>query len=78
MHKIKVNGREVRVGEGTTLAAAILASGDPFRTSVRGEARAPLCGIGICFECRVTVNGQPHVRSCTVLAEDGMEIVTGE
>lgn len=64
--------------QGTTVAAAILNLGQTtFRTSVGGESRGPVCGMGICFECRVTINGDLQVRSCTVLAEDGMEVVTG-
>jgi sarcosine oxidase subunit alpha len=34
--------------------------------------------MGICFECRVTINGEAHVKSCQVVCEDGMEIRTNE
>lgn len=72
---VHVNGRELSVPVGTTVAAAILRSGTArLRRSVTGEARGPLCAMGICFECRVTVNQVPHVRSCQVLCEPGMEI----
>ncbi len=47
-----------------------------FRLSVTGEARAPLCGMGICFECRVTINGQAHSRSCQIPAADRQNVVT--
>ena len=51
--------------ERTTLAAAMMNDGvTAFRTSVRGAARGPLCGMGICFECRVSASGAPHERSC--------------
>ena len=64
--------------EGTTVAAAILNFVDvAVHTSVGGEPRGPLCGIGICFECVVTIDGEPQRRSCTMPAEDGMEVVTG-
>jgi sarcosine oxidase subunit alpha len=43
---------------------------------VRGEMRGPLCGIGVCFECRVTINGQHHSRSCQVLCQEGMDVRT--
>ncbi len=67
------------MADGTTLAAAILNLGDTgFRTSVNGEPRGPLCGMGICFECRVVIDGEPHQRSCTVPAGEGMEVVTSE
>jgi len=65
------------VDEGTTVAAAVLAANEyTFRRSVTGEPRGPLCGMGICFECRVTINGITHQRSCNLLVSDGMEITT--
>jgi sarcosine oxidase subunit alpha len=73
---ITVNGRPVRVVAGTSVAAAILMAGEPSRFSVTGEARAPLCGMGICMECRVTVNGVPHRRSCLLTCASGMEVVS--
>ncbi len=67
------------MADGTTVAAAGLNAGEmAFRTSVSGQGRGPLCGMGICFECRLTINGEPHIRSCVILAEDGMEVETGE
>ena len=75
---LKVNGMAVEAEEGWTVAAALLnADISAFRTSVAGETRAPLCGMGVCFECRVTINGEAHVRACLVDARDGMEVVTG-
>lgn len=77
--RLKINGVDVRVPRGSTVAAAVLLSGRPaFRRSVSGESRGPLCGMGICFECRVVVDGQPHVRSCQLLCRDGMEVTLGE
>jgi sarcosine oxidase subunit alpha len=77
MIKLKINGNIIEMSAGTTVAAAILAADEAaFRTSVAGEPRGPLCGMGICFECRVTIDGVPHQRSCTTLIRDGMEIAT--
>lgn len=75
---IEVDGRALEVAEGTTVAAAVaLAGTSGFRRGVRtGRPRGPVCGMGICFECRVTVNGIPHVRSCMALCAPGMEIET--
>ena len=74
---IVVNGRPVAVSAGTTVAAAVLGAGvTTFRRSVRGEPRAPLCGMGICFECRVTIDGVAQSRSCQVLCRDGMVVRT--
>jgi sarcosine oxidase subunit alpha len=74
---ITVNGREVRMAEGASVAAAIMMANEPCRFSVRGEARGPLCGMGICMECRATVNGVPHRRTCQLVCAPGMEVVTG-
>jgi sarcosine oxidase subunit alpha len=49
---------------------------EPCRFSVRGEARGPLCGMGICMECRATVNGVAHRRTCQLVCVAGMEVVT--
>jgi D-hydroxyproline dehydrogenase subunit gamma len=75
--KVTVNGRPVEVAEGVMASAAVAIAGvTGFRRSVTGEPRGPLCGMGICFECRVTVDGRPHVRSCQVPCRPGMEIRT--
>jgi aerobic-type carbon monoxide dehydrogenase small subunit (CoxS/CutS family) len=73
---LKVNGFAVEVAPGCTVAVAAALSGQACRKSVGGEARGPLCGMGICFECRVTINGTPHCRSCQILCEPGMEVRT--
>jgi D-hydroxyproline dehydrogenase subunit gamma len=74
---LTVNGREVRVPAGSIVAAAVAVAGvDAYRHSVRGDARAPLCGMGICFECRVTIDGRAHRLSCQTICEDGMRVVT--
>jgi hypothetical protein len=49
----------------------------PFRRSVSGEPRSALCAMGICEECRATVNGVPHVRTCQRIVASGMEVVAG-
>ena len=75
---IQINGREFSVAHQTSVAAAILQTGHTkFRTSVTGHPRAALCGMGICYECRVTINGNSHARSCQILCQPGMKIVTG-
>jgi sarcosine oxidase subunit alpha len=73
--EIRVDGRSVLVDEGTTVAAALLTLGtDRFRRSVSGEPRGPLCGMGVCFECRATVDGVAHRRLCLEPCRPGMEI----
>ncbi len=76
---LTINGSKISVEEGTTVAAAVICSGETaFRRSVTGEARGPLCGMGICFECRVTIDGEVLKRSCNITAIDGMEVSTDE
>ena len=75
--RLTVNGREVRVPPGTVVAAAIAVAGvTSYRRSVRGEARAPLCGMGICYECRVAIDGRPQRLSCQTVCAEGMQVVT--
>ncbi len=71
---LRVNGALVCVPAGATAAVALALAGHPCRIAVTGEPRGPLCGMGICFECRATVNGKPHSRTCQVLCESGMDI----
>jgi D-hydroxyproline dehydrogenase subunit gamma len=73
---LAVNGVAVTVKNGTTVAAAMLIAGAPTRRSVTGEPRGPLCGMGICFECRTTIDGVPHQRSCQILCAVGMDVRT--
>lgn len=75
---VRVNGASVSVPAGATVAVAMAIAGQPCRTSVSGEPRGPLCGMGICFECRAVVNGIPHSRSCQLLCEPHMEVSTDE
>jgi predicted molibdopterin-dependent oxidoreductase YjgC len=74
---LSVNGVPITVLPGTMVSTAVSFAGvTRFRRSVTGEARAPLCGMGICFECRVSINGREHCRSCQVPCENGMEVAT--
>jgi len=74
--RVLVNGRPLEVSEGTTAAVACLLAGAFTRVSSHGEMRAPLCGMGICYECRAVIDGVPHERSCEVPCHDGMRIET--
>lgn len=77
MPEVTVNGTTTALPSGITVAAAVLLAGEKsFRHSVTGEPRGPLCGMGICFECRLTINGIPHERSCQILIQPGMDIRT--
>jgi predicted molibdopterin-dependent oxidoreductase YjgC len=75
---ITVDGRQMSVREGQTIAAALIGAGATgWRTTRRaGEPRGLFCGIGVCFDCLVSVNGSPPVRSCLVTARAGDEVTT--
>lgn len=76
---LKINGKQVTVPPGTVVAAAIASAGaSAFRRSVSSQPRSPLCGMGICMECRVTINGRSQCRSCQTLCAEGMEVRTDE
>jgi len=73
---ISLNGRDVTVPHGATIAVAVAMTEAHCRNSVRGEPRTILCGMGICFECRVEINGSVHQRSCQKLCSPGMQVRT--
>lgn len=76
---LSINGKPQRVAAGTTVAVALAQAGvTRFRRAVTGASRGPLCGMGICFECRVTIDGQAHRRSCVTLCTPGMEVWTDD
>ena len=78
--RVLVDGRPLLVAPGTLVAAAveIAAPGHGARRSPAGERRLPLCGMGVCGECRVTVDGRAHRLGCQVACVAGMEILTDE
>lgn len=73
---IVVNGTPLQVPAGTSVAAA-LAQQTPgtTRTSITGEPRAPLCGMGVCHECRVRIHGRTRL-ACQTVCTEGMSIHT--
>ncbi|MYM68913.1 (2Fe-2S)-binding protein [Pseudoduganella sp. FT55W] len=74
---LSINAQSISVAPGVTVAAAIAMSGSGVtRHSVSGAARAPLCGMGVCQECRVTIDGRPHQLSCQTLCAEGMHVIT--
>ena len=76
MVEVQVDGTRVRIPVGSSVAAA-LAQQPPGRTrlSVSGQWRAPLCGMGVCHECRLLINGRERL-ACQTVCEDGMLIAT--
>ncbi len=73
--EIVVDGEPVPADEGQTVAAALFNAGlAAVRISVSGEPRGPLCAMGICFECRVTIDGEPGRRACLTACRPGMRV----
>ena len=76
--EVVVNGATVEVPNRCTVAVAMLIAGAACRKSTTGELRAPICGMGICFECRARLNGRLHQRTCQVLCSPGLDVRTDE
>lgn len=75
--RITIDGRSCEVPQGITVAAALAHAGSGItRHSVDATPRAPFCGMGICQECRVTVDGRAHNLACQTLCGQGMIIST--
>ncbi len=76
---LSVDGRAVASERGITVAAALENAGAAAcRASVTGPRRAALCAMGVCFECRVTIDGIAHRRACMEMVREGMAIETGK
>ena len=72
---VRVGNREILAEVGTTVAAVLANAGiEQLRQSVSGEGRGVLCGMGICQECRVTIDGIAHRRACMTVVAPGMTI----
>lgn len=76
MIEMEINGRSMKVPEGAIVAAVLMAHGIAARASVSGEPRAALCGMGICMECRATVDGAAHVRTCQTMVRASMKVAS--
>lgn len=76
--EIIVDGSAVRAYVGETVAAALMAAGQrALRTTPRrSEPRGLYCGMGVCFDCVMTVDGRPNVRTCQTRVHSGMRVQT--
>ena len=72
---ILVDGQPIPVRQGQTIAAALLAAGQRvFRHTQHGASRGLFCGMGVCFDCLVTVDGQSAQRACMTPVRSGMQV----
>ncbi|MFJ7772038.1 (2Fe-2S)-binding protein [Streptomyces sp. NPDC097107] len=77
---VTVDGRTTEALPGRTVAAALWAAGiTAWRTTRNTDRpRGVFCGIGVCFDCLVTVNDRPNQRACLVPVHPGDVIRTQE
>ena len=77
---ISINGRTCVAFEGETVHAALWAAGyRVLRTTPKtGRPRGLFCGMGVCYDCLVTIDGVPNQRACMTLVASGMEIQIDE
>ena len=74
------NGDSYEGAPGQSIAAALMASGvrELRTTRFHKEPRLVFCGIGVCFDCVVVVNGVANQRACLVEIAQNDEIVSGK
>jgi D-hydroxyproline dehydrogenase subunit gamma len=77
---VTLNGQSAEFIDGTPVAVALLQSGVPsFNRSARhGQPRLPFCLMGICFECRVEIDGKGDTLACLIPVRAGMNIKTAD
>jgi D-hydroxyproline dehydrogenase subunit gamma len=72
---VDLEGRAVTAHLGETVATVLLAEGyHAMRSTVQGEPRGVFCGMGVCFDCLVVVDGEPNTRACMTFVVEGMRI----
>ena len=76
---LTIDGRPITARAGQSVAAALLEAGiRSWRsTRVRNRPRGLFCGIGVCYDCLLSVDGIANQRACLVPARDGMRVATG-
>lgn len=76
--EFQFDGAPISAVPGQSIGAALVAAGRRSwrRTRFAGEPRGIFCGIGVCFDCLVTVNDRPNRRACLVTAQDGDQVTT--
>jgi D-hydroxyproline dehydrogenase subunit gamma len=75
--QVELDGKPVMAREQETVASLLLrvASPESYRKSlVSGTARAPLCMMGVCFECLIEIDGQANQQGCLTPVREGMRI----
>lgn len=74
---IWIDGVSYQVDAGISVAAALINCGQrTTRRSPSGQLRFAVCGMGVCQECRVTIDRRPQQLACQVLCAEQMRIDT--
>ena len=72
---VTVDGAPTPAYLGESVATVLMADGTLWlRTTKDGEHRGLFCGMGVCFDCLVIVDGVPGTRACVTWVRDGMDI----
>ncbi len=75
--RLTFDGTDIAAMEGQSLAAALTGAGHrKFRVTAQGKHRGVFCGMGVCQDCLVTVDGTSNRRACMTKAVDGMAVET--
>jgi predicted molibdopterin-dependent oxidoreductase YjgC len=70
-----VDGRPAQAYAGETVAAALMAEDvAELRTTAGGAPRGVFCGMGVCFDCLVVVDGVPNTRACMTWVAEGLDV----
>ncbi|GAB3228294.1 (2Fe-2S)-binding protein [Glycomyces halotolerans] len=74
--RVRVDGEETAAEAGQTIAALLMSRGRRSWRTARGDGRPRglFCGIGVCYDCLVVVNGTPDVRACARVVAEGDDI----
>jgi len=73
--RLRFDGREIEALPGETIAAALAAADIvAVRQAPSGAPRGPFCGMGVCFDCLVVVDGVPNTRACVTWVREGMDV----
>ena len=76
--RLSLDGEPLPAHPGQSVGAALTDAGIvAWRRTRHGQRpRGLFCGIGICFDCLITVDGEPNQRACLVEVRDGMRLTT--
>jgi len=75
--RFRFDGAEIEALPGETIAAALAAADIvAVRRARSGAPRGPYCGMGVCFECRVRIDGRAQLRACMMPVREGMQVAT--